>query len=508
MKQPFAVLGISPLMPRKELEDTIEAYLNQIVELNEAYALNSFKLGTSYRMKSFGNKKVEDLLSKRYVYGLDLSQDVLGKDEVREFTKELEHKKNDTDNVSNKKYQINDIRLEMYIISALEILEMKGKVERAKQAYSENPNDISPLMDVLVEIKYKEKLIAMANALAQNLSEHGIAYTEQEFKETLINLEQYKRLEENYRQIKTREGRKQFIPEEYIQSQMYRSDYISTISQKDVKRLLTNEAKYFRQHIEEQEMIINNPELEEKLQIAINQDHDYSWGIVLQKPTYMLHNEPIDNPIFQGKISVEVLGYISEESLFRKRKYEQEVHTKSAKSSAVKRESKLSRLIMGRNELDTPAKSRTMRSYYYKNEATKTLGDYVLRVTKYDTSGQKSEHIIFSPVTYTGNESPEYLEFLKNVYFSDLMLGLARTNGGYAGRIERAPAGREQKYFISNKYNHDEIASAVLFSYGAPGKILDKRKPGQSRRYDPANKDTLNKLIDMMDYERGREIYE
>ena len=88
------------------------------------------------------------------------------------------------------------------------------------------------------------------------------------------------------------------------------------------------------------------------------------------------------------------------------------------------------------------------------------------------------------------------------------MLGLARTNGGYAGRIEKAPAGSEQKYFISNKYNHDEIASAVLFSYGAPGKILDKRKPGQSRRYDPANKDTLNKLIDMMDYERGREIYE
>lgn len=506
MKQPFAVLGINPLITRREIEDAIEVYLSKILELNEAYIANSFKSIFSYSMKSFSNKKVEDLLSKRYVYGLDLSQDVLGKDEVKEFVKSLDKEKNEVDNVANGNNKRSDIRVEMYVISSFEIVEMKGKIERAKQAYKENPGDITPLMDVFVEIKYKEKIIEMANILAQNLSKHGIAYTEEEFKETLLNLEQYKRLEENYREIKTSKGREQYIPEEYIKSQMYRSDQLTTISPERVKTLLKREKEYADKHLEDILLVFEHPELEEEQEIARNQYHDYSWGIVLQKPTYMLRNEPVNTPIFKGTLSVELLGYISEKSLFIKRKYVQERQATIARSKTPKRKGIFSKLTMKKNELDRT--SKTIRSYFYQNDPTKEIANKILRVRKQDNNGKISENIIFSPITYTGTERPEYLEFLKNVYFSDIVLGLARTNGGYAGSIEKAPPSSERKYFISNKFNQDEIASTILFDYGAPGTIVDKRDSKYSRRYEDATKKTFEDLLYSRVYERGREEYE
>ena len=226
-------------------------------------------------------------------------------------------------------------------------------------------------------------------------------------------------------------------------------------------------------------------------QMTENQNHDYGWGIVLTTPRKIMDNEPVNTPIFKGRITVEHLGAFSEHSLFRKRKYARE------RAIMVRERAKTKHGIF-KKKLEKKPEQKVIREYYYKNEACKILKDDILRITKTDTQGKTSTDIIFSPVTEFGKRGSSLSEFIKNVYLSDYMLDIAKQNGGYAGRIIKNDYG----YYVSNAYNFEEIGSAILFQNDQKGDILDNRNPEKRKKYTDVTK---GKFLELINQERKRE---
>ena len=204
-----------------------------------------------------------------------------------------------------------------------------------------------------------------------------------------------------------------------------------------------------------------------------------------------MDNEPVNTPIFKGRITVENLGAFTEHSLFQKRKHDRE------KAIRVRNRAKTKHSIF-KKKLEKKPEQKVIREYYYRSEACKILTDNILRVTKTDTQGKTSTDIIFSPLSETGMRGSSLSEFIKNVYLSDYMLDIAKQNGGYAGRIIKNDYG----YYVSNIYNFEEIGSAILFQNGQMGDIMDNRDPEKRKKYTDVTK---GKFLELINQERNRE---
>jgi len=515
IRNPLAVFGISPEMSSLEVENQLMLYMSQITALNIIYAnyFNKIKRNEGISMHITKGQEAEDLLSRRYEFGLDLNSVILTEKEIKEFLEPITViPKNEfavTPRLANERNTERAKRLEMFSMSSLEVSSYKGKIEKARQAYiSSGFKDDSQMIDVLLELRYMEGITRIAGEIAKNLSAEGYVCTAEQFKQVLMQSKNYTELTEIYHQIDSKEKRENFIPEAYIQKSMADSGQFSTPSPETVERLIAREKAYESRYYQELGIKYVDPELAKEMKLAENQDHDYAWGIVLDQPRRLINNEPVNSPIFKGRITVDRIGSFSEYSLFQKKKREREYDVKVRKRSTRPSRGNLSRLRIDQEASSHDAMSEdkkysyiTMREYFYRHEACKTLIDHLLRVTKTDTEGKTRTSIIISPFEYSGLKESDMREFLKNVYFSDYMLDVAEANGGYAGKVME----KDGKFLVSNKYNHEEIASALLFSNGQKGTILDCRDKDHRKRYDNVTKDDFIRLLNQTERERLKE---
>lgn len=515
IRNPLAVFNISPEMSALEVEKQLLGYMAQITTLNAIYAkyFNKIKRNEGFSLHTKKGQEAEDLLARRYEFGLDLNSAILSEKEIEDFLEPITVNQSNelptTPRLANERNIERAKRLEMFSLSSLEVSKYKGKIERARQAYaSSGYQDDSKMKDVLIELKYMEGITKIAERIATNLSAEGYFCTAEQFKQVLMQSKNYTELTEMYHQIDSKEKRENFIPEAYIQKNMADSEQFSTPSPETVKRLIAREKAYESKYYQELGIKYVDPELAKEMKLAENQDHDYAWGIVLDEPRRLINNEPVNSPIFKGRITVDRIGSFSEYSLFQKKKKEREYDVKIRKRSTKPSRGSLSRLRIDQEASSHDAMSEdkkyryiTMREYFYRHEACKTLVDHLLRVTKTDTEGRTRTSIIISPFEYSGLKESDMREFLKNIYFSDYMLDVAEANGGYAGKV----MGKDGKFFISNKYNHEEIASALLFSNGQKGTILDCRDKGQRKKYEGVTKDDFIRLLNQTEREKFKD---
>ena len=223
-----------------------------------------------------------------------------------------------------------------------------------------------------------------------------------------------------------------------------------------------------------------------------------------------MKDEPIDIPSFKGTITVEKIGDFSEESLYRKVRIDNEARRKRRNNTKIKGISNtilrkaIKLLTMTADDFASYQYSQhkqCMRDYKYSYMASKTLYDHIYMVTKTDTDGIQRRQIIFSPITDENVGKDVSMEFLKNVYFSDYMLDLARQNGGYAGEVFPTKNGG---YNVYNYHQNceEQIGAAILFDRGYTGTIMDCRN-SQKREYPDSSKDDLFRLLSKT-HERGR----
>lgn len=505
-KNPYQIFNVDPLMSEKELKRIITDYKDKFSKLKLLYGSYFFDV-SAVRMKYNSNQMIEFLLGKRYKYGLDLSKTYLEDYELEDFLTNAQCFRGEDDNVdpalkSVLKHDAGS-RQEMHTISTFVVADFERKASKALETY-EKTKDPSLMMDLLLEIKLADKKAEIAEELAKRFSESSIICSDSDFSEALMQSASYLQILQIYDQIKTKDKRDEFIPEIYVMKHMSDSSQLEVISPENVQRLLDNEDAYISEYFDN----ITSRWREKKDVTPIkmeNPNHDYAWGIVLKEPQILMKDESVNTPVFKGKITVEDLGSFTEETLFRKRKYFREHDLGIAKKAKPPKEKKglFHRLTMKQSR-QPEEERRTMREYFYVHEAAKIMHDSIWRVTKTDIDGKMRTSIIFTPVSYSGMRGSELFDFIKNIYLSDYMLNMAEQNGGYAGRIEKSDDG----FSVSNKYNYEEIASAILFQNDRAGTILDCRDGDRKQKLPNARKSDFLNLIEPPKRRREERIYE
>lgn len=510
---PYLFFGVNPEITGQELKNILLEYQLQFDKIYNQHAPYFSEYGVrNTEFMADDIKRIESLLARRYEFGLNLDKICLDEAELKSVFSKIEKARakdvsveESTENrLSEQQKQVKDkqtmskeeyyMRLELFSISYAEAMRERENIKKVLDAYltdKNNPKDISPMLDTLISIRFKERTIEIADYLAQNLSNNGIVHERNEFREALNSSKAFRQLQGIYNQIATQERRNELIPELYVMKNMSDTTQFSTVTDETVNALLEREDAYKSAYYNNIVEVFENPEKSYEEKIPENQEHDYGWGIVLTKPRKIIDNEVVNTPIFKGRITVENLGAFTEHSLFQKRKHARE------RSIRIREKSK-PKFVFLKKKLDKSPKQKVIREYYYRSEARKTLTDNILRVTKTDTQGKTKTDIVFSPLSETGIQGSRLSEFIKNVYFSDYMLDIAKRNGGYAGRL----IGNEFGFFVSNCYNFEEIASAILFQNNQKGEILDNRNPENRHKYKDATKDTFLELINQ---ERNRQ---
>lgn len=360
---------------------------------------------------------------------------------------------------------------------------MENKIDEAIDAFdhdTNDPKDDSRMMNVLLEIRYGELKISIAKELAKRVSENGLIIDEQQFHNLMLTSSPYEQIKRIYEQVATKEKRDELIPELYVRKNMSDMSEVMIIGEDAVKRLVDKEHRYSAEYFNDLAARLDGTKDRISEPVLENQNHDYAWGMVLDAPQVVMDNEPIDTPIFKGRIKVEKLGSFTEKSLFKKSKYAREIDTRARQRAKVRTKTGfLSRLRMKHGDEDRSETPQTMREQFYLHEAKKTCLDNIWRVTKTGIDGKMASYIIFTPLEYLGSRGSELFDFVKNIYLSDYMLNIAMQNGGYAGRVHKNDDG----FSISTIYNQEEIASAVLFRHGQRGDIYDCRNREKKVRH-------------------------
>jgi hypothetical protein len=520
----------------KDLSEELLKYKSEIVNIYNLYNRYFKDVGATLSTnQSLSNKEqLEDLIARRYEFALDLDGTFLKENEIEEvlgkiasikvksstedspkttMPKEERNTRNETEEVLDKiasdrvasseknnpestmSKEEKNKRLKLYGNSINLIRREKESVEKALESYNKNKS-MDLMIDVKMKLWYTENLLEISSNIAKKLSENGTVQSREEFLQTLRSSQPYEQLNQIYEQLRTQEKRDELKPETYVRNNMADDTEFDVISDETIKSILDKEESYLSEYKNNLSAMESNPDVAEEKQLAQNQNHDYAWGIVLTDPKKIITNQVVDSPTFKGTISVENLGAFAEYSLFRKRQYERENQVKLRERAKISEKlEKIVKKLTQKGSDDEKYESKTMRQYYY--EASKTLYNNILRVTKTDRQGKTSESIIFSPIEYTELGSSKLTEFINNVYLSDYMLDVAKKNGGYAGRIIKNADG----YLVSNKYNSEEIASAILFQSGQEGNILDHRK-GNNKKYTNVKKENFLELIKPKQIER------
>lgn len=489
MKNPFEILKIDENFTFEDELNFLQKKLDEIKKIKSNYdELKSGIVINTFSKYRIGGKSIEESLNERFILELKTDKKFFSKDEYEKMI-ELIQKQND--NLGHT-YDNDEIKLLKSCIGN-QILNLRDEELKYNilSTYKKDPNNqenIEKIHDLFIKIKFEEAVINLAKRI--NIPHIKKIKIDSTFLEELTNNFEYKNLRSAYESIATSEKRNDIIPEKYVKSRNEDPSGILVINPEYVEYLIKNERQYAQKMQAHKDKSISKKTYEE---IPVNQNHDHAWGIILEDPKCCIKNDDVDTPIFKGKISVEKLGYFSEQSLFVKRKYQLEQKQKKNISKVAK---------FGKDIKFNKVQSKnSMREYYYKNVPIKQLYDNIYRVTKTDTEGRIRTDIVFSPITIEQMQNPNMRSFIKNVYFSNYMLDIAKQNGGYAGQLLQSSKGLS----ISNKYSTDEIASAILFDSNIAGNIVDLRG-NEEKRYQNVNKNNFLRIL--KEKERIKQINE
>ena len=495
MENPFQILGITNITREQEV-DILRRRLEELDRLEQSGQDLKQTRGVLSRSEySLIGKstEIEDYLNERFILGLSPDKKFFSKKDLEklfERLSDLESKIEVDPKARGFKRKVSFSGIQAKRLSQ-SLSEQFSKIKSESKEYStilknfekgpENPQYLDALDDLYIRYIYESKVIKIAAQVASKLEATEHIEKDYTFIQALRDNSQYQQLCSAYNKVGTVQARRDLIPEMYVKSRMADTSGITVPKDAYVRTLVRREKK-FKKDFEN----ARNMTMSERYQNGIpeNQEHDYGWGIVLKDSTFLMKDEPVDNPIFQGKITVENIGSFTEESMFNARRYMRERNVNTSINHLQRNDDSDRRYTLDISK----SHFKKIREYAWFYEATKTLYDYIYKVTKTDNTGRTSTDIVFSPLIARDLQSQENLEFVKNIYFSDYMLGIAKQNGGYAGRIIKSPEGLS----ISNEYSDDEIASAVLFDRGLRGNILDCRGKNKVPYYNANKQDFLN----------------
>lgn len=472
---PYQIFGIDDNINPLELRQILRDYQIRAVAFNKLYDSYIIKFNGVTAHATKQSQLVEQLLSRRYEFGLDFEQIPLGTEEIRDFLNRAliaQKKYTGESEVSTITMEEARKRVDTLGLSLLYVRDIDKLASEAINAFDDNQENTSQMMDAVLKIRYGELKIDIAKELAKRASSEGVVLDENSFWDLMVTSSPYKQLKSIYEQVATKDKRDELIPEIYVKKNMSDMSEVTVIGTDTIRHLLEKEHKYANEYF--YDIVERFEGIKDRSEPALrNQNHDYAWGMVLDTPKVIIDNEPVNTPIFQGRIRVERLGSFTEKSLFARNKYAREVAIRMRRrAKAPKQRGFLSRLTMKHGDEKDSDVPQTMREHFYLHEARKTMVDNIWKVTKTDKNGIASTYIIFTPLEYLGIRGSELLEFVKNIYLSDYMLDIAMRNGGYAGRVQAEDDG----FSISTKFCHEEIASAVLFRNGQKGDIYDCRE--------------------------------
>ena len=481
MENPYLSLGMKSRITRNEIVKELESrarFLSRLRGDNEYFFKEMIKKNVSFKYvgitRDFMDTGIEDEMAEKFACNIIPKSRYMSHRELNRLYGTIEIEKN-----SEKEFSTNNYNFYSKVVTS-----QRQKLNRAYEEYNrvltdyENTKGTEPartaLYDLYIKMKYEDEVIKIATDIAMKTKRSFDAKKDMtNFKEILLNDKRYKKLRKTYEKVATKRKRDDLDPELYIKSRLGNPSLIKVVDPEWKQHIIQRE-KDFRSEYLNQIADSNNTSSEN---LAENQEHDYGWGIVINKPEYVMKDFEVNNSDFQGKISVKHVGFFSSESLFRKRKLLKEKHesTKISKFAVVE-DSKRREFTLKIHQ-PNPDIPKDMREYYYRYDPTKQLFNNIYMVSKTDNDGRTKENVVISPVSKKdfGNKYPE--QFLANIYFSDYMLDIAEKNGGFAGNIERDGNGLS----ISTAYSQDEIASAILYQSGAMGRVTNRAKYQEDR---------------------------
>lgn len=521
MDNPYSLLGIDNKgIDIEEAVAKLEEKVAELKALDNFYEKNfrkrflAFRSNNRFTIRESKNDDIRDFYEERCVLELPLDKKYFTEQEfeyvvaqaknfekrAKEKEREIEILKGNPTRTAKEQREKLQTEADLYRIKskcfnqsikeqASSISDEKDRIIESLEAYQSNPDNSNArarIEDLYIRLKFEEAFKNLSIQSPIDSKDHKI------FRETLESNSAYRSLIEAYNKVSTVGDREDLDSESYVTKRV--SNPVGAISEAEARKITRAEDEYQRKYFYDLHKSVAQ---RGKEQVAQNPNHLYGWGIILTNPFYLLKDEPIDTPNFKGKITVEDIGRFTEESLFRKVKMETEERKERRKNTQIKGAKKIISEYLGRffalspREEDKP--ERYMRDYYYSYEATKKSYDEIYRVTKTDSEGRTRTQIIFSPINQKSLGKDVSVDFLKNVYFSDFMLDLARKNGGYAGEVFPDKDGR---YTVYNYHPNcqEQIGAAILFDRGYYGSILDRRE-GRNEEYLKADKKRFQELL-------------
>lgn len=496
MENPLEILGIKDQTSDEDIVKDIESRIRTISKyIDDTKRIFKEDSRGGYKFQgTFGNlygTNIEEDLAERFACGFDCKNRFFSYYEFKRLNEKIERevKKSIEASATNKSpnalfyssvFLSQSIKLQRrkeFYQKTLDRYEQEGRKGSAREA----------LKDLYVSIKFEDAVTDLAESVAQRTPRTFSANEDKlAFEENLKSDENYIKLKEAYEKVATESARAELVPEMFVKRRLGNPNLWKVASSEWKAYIIKRENKYKIDHLNEIADELSGKRVIPDL--ADNPDHDFSWGVVVDNPSYVMKNVPVDNADFQGRISVKHLGYFSAETLFSKRKLLREKHENIEIVDApvtVLRDNKRFRLkqkngkdftVQLKVHTPNPDIPESMREYYYRHEATTQLFNNIYLVQKTDAKGVVREDLVFSPLEKKDFSRPELKKFLPEVYFSDYALNIARENGGFAGAIVKTPNGPS----ISTVDSQTEIAASVLYQNDSEGRLIDRSDFGNN----------------------------
>lgn len=487
MKNPFIILGIDERVTDLDVVKDVEGRINSIQAIKEdcEKIFRNSQKAVQYRgrAKNFFRNEIEEDLAEKFACQIAPDSKFMNSEELSSIIEKIN---------SEGKGDIKDTFYSNAVMSQMiKIEDCQRRYQKIIDEYKKNPQDEKAkeaLENLYISLKYEDSVAEIGSYIARRTPRtFNVEVDKDAYAQNMKNSTEYLEIKEAYEKIGTQKARNDLIPELYVTSRLGNPNLLESAEPEWKEYILNREQEYFFKFVDD--MGASQQEAKER-KIAENQDHDYGWGIVIDTPSMVMKGIEVDNSDFQGRISVEHLGYFSSESLFNKRKLLRDKHENiEISKQPIKMNGEQMMLTLKKH---SPQKNipKNMREYYYRNVATMQLFNNIYKVSKTNYQGIKREDIVFSPVGKEEllNKYPE--EFLTNVYFSNYALDIAKENGGFAGAIVNTPNGLS----ISTVYNKAEIASSILYQADTEGRIMDLSGKG-SRQWRDARSHEANMLL-------------
>lgn len=477
MKSPFEVLGIADSTKEsdivRELEERLVELEGYAEEIEKAFQ-TSFRKGVIFSGSTtlWDRESIEEDLAEQFACGIEPTSKYMGYDALDYIIN-----KSRADQ-SEGKLDRTGFRYLTNIVGAQsqKLFKEISKYRKVLDKFKKDPKSDearAALQDLYIRKKYEDSVVALGADTSKKtpVTPKPIS-NKSAFMKNLADDPRYMELNIAYQQIATDKARTDLVPELYVKSRLGDPKLLAVANPEWKDRIIKRERMHSQKFADQQADRFRPSSMKKygNEPMAENQNHDYSWAIILTKPSYVMKGIPVNNSDFSGRITVKHLGSFSAESLFRKRKLLKSKFEKVRRcQDVVEVNGKVLRLQL-EEHLPDPSIPENMREYYYRQQATKELHNNIYLVSKTDTKGVKTDSLVFSPNGPDEFRTEIPQDFAANVYFSNYALNIARQNGGFAGTIIDTPKG----FSISTAYNQDDIASSVLFQNKTMGRMIDR----------------------------------